>query len=484
MTRTSDSGLAGTDVVAAGETLRRRFVRALRPTPINAVLAEDRQGHPLTRSSVASLALLVVGAGLSFAAQLVIARIIGPDSYGIYAYVLACVTLLGYLSTLGFHVSLLRLVPAYMVKEERTLACGVIRYAQRATAGTAISIALIGLCTIWALRDTLRPELALTFLLGMMAAPFLALHLVGAAIVRAFGGIIASLAPERIVRDGLALALVATVFWGNLYPQDATLAMGSMLISSISVLVLVQISLHRLRPPELGDVTPAYTAEDWWRPALPLTVMMIADNLMSRSAVIALGLTGSTRDAGIFAAAFSMATVTALPRMAVAISFAPTVSTLFALGDQAGLQSVSTRAAWLSFLGTACAAVPLLLLAEPLLSWFGRDFVAGAPIVRVLVLGQLLAAACGPQQHLITMTGNERAGAAILAVCAGLNFGGCMLAIGWIGMTGAAFVTTLTLVGWNVAMAVFIHRNLHLTPAVVAFLKSLAGRIGVAGYGF
>jgi O-antigen/teichoic acid export membrane protein len=317
----------------------------------------------------------------------------------------------------------------------------------------------------------------------MATVPFLALYLVGASIVRAFGGIIASLAPERIVRDGLALTIVAAVFWGNFHRLDAALAMAATLVSAITVLALVSISLRRLRPPALRDVAPAYTAEDWWRPALPLTVMMVADNLMSRSAVIALGLTGNIRDAGIFAAAFSMATVTALPRMAVAISFAPTVSALFALDDRAGLQSVATKAACLSLIGTACAAIPLLLLAHPLLAWFGRDFVAGVPIVTILVLGQMFAAACGPQQHLITMTGNERAGATILAVCAGLNFAGCILMIGSFGMTGPALATTLTLVGWNVAMAIFIHRNLHLTPAVIAFFKIMPGRKREADYG-
>ena len=138
-------------------------------------------------------------------------------------------------------------------------------------------------------------------------------------------------------------------------------------------------SLRRLRPPPLDGAKPAYAAEEWWRPTLPLTVIMIADNLMSRSAVIALGLTGNTRDAGIFAAAFSIATVTALPRMAVATAFAPTVSALFARGDQAGLQSLSAKAACLSLLGTACAAIPLLLLAKPILVWFGRDFVGRGP---------------------------------------------------------------------------------------------------------
>src|SRR5689334_22637619 len=168
MTRISDTGLAGADIAVTGPTPGSRLFRALSTTPVNAIFAKDRQGHPLARASIASLATLVVGAGLTCASQLVIARIIGPDSYGIYAYVLAWVTLLGYLSTLGFHVSLLRFVPAYQARNEWALARGVIRYAQRGTAGTAIGIALIGACTILVLRGTMRPELGLSFLLGMM----------------------------------------------------------------------------------------------------------------------------------------------------------------------------------------------------------------------------------------------------------------------------------------------------------------------------
>jgi O-antigen/teichoic acid export membrane protein len=179
-----------------------------------------------------------------------------------------------------------------------------------------------------------------------------------------------------------------------------------------------------------------------------------------------------------------MAILTAMPRMAVATVFAPTVSALFAREDQAGLQSLSARAACLSLLGTACSAIPLLLLAQPLLAWFGPDFVAGAPIVKILVLGQVLAAACGPQQHLITMTGHERAGAAMLAICAVSSFIACMLMIDWLGTTGVAIVMTLALIAWNVAMGVFIHRRLHLMPGLLASFKAMPRRKRAADCGF
>ena len=66
----------------------------------------------------------------------------------------------------------------------------------------------------------------------------------------------------------------------NMYRLDATLAMGATLLSSIVVLGLVRIFLRRLRPPPLDAARPAFTARDWWRPTLPLTAIMIADNFM------------------------------------------------------------------------------------------------------------------------------------------------------------------------------------------------------------
>src|SRR5207248_6349425 len=144
MTRNSEFGLTGVDTAVTGETLKGGLARALGANSIKAMFAGDRRNQALGRASITSLVVFVVGAGFTCAAQLVIARIIGLDSYGVYAYVLAWVTLLGYLSTLGFPVSLLRFVPAYQVKGEWALAHGVIQYAQRGTAGTAISVALIG----------------------------------------------------------------------------------------------------------------------------------------------------------------------------------------------------------------------------------------------------------------------------------------------------------------------------------------------------
>jgi hypothetical protein len=45
-----------------------------------------------------------------------------------------------------------------------------------------------------------------------------------------------------------------------------------------------------------------------------------------------------------------------------------------------------------------------------------------------------------------------------------------------LGMTGAALARTATLIAWNVAMAVFVYRRLHLMPGLLASFKAKPGR--------
>ncbi len=60
----------------------------------------------IARGSIVAFGIYVGGAGLTYGSQLLLARAIGADSFGLYAYVLAWVTMLAYLAVLGFDVSL------------------------------------------------------------------------------------------------------------------------------------------------------------------------------------------------------------------------------------------------------------------------------------------------------------------------------------------------------------------------------------------
>jgi O-antigen/teichoic acid export membrane protein len=422
----------------------------------------------LARGSAAALVVYVAGAGLTYCAQLAVARTIGAEGYGVYAYVFAWVTVLAYVSALGFDISLLRFVPAYLATREFALLRGVIQYAWRWVAAVGCGIALTGVAVILARYGKLPPDLANTFVVGFALVPVLALVWIRAAVVRGFGGVVSALAPDRVVRDGVLLGLILLASAVTGWSIDASQAMMATLLGSAVGFGLLNLAIRRLRPGAVAAVAPAYDPQTWRRTALPLVVIGAADVLMNRMGVMLLGWIVDTREAGIYALAFNIAFAVLLPRTAVNALLAPAISDLFVRNDQGALRAIVAKAAWWMLLGAACIALPLFVLAEPILSLFGRDFVAGAPALRILLTGQVIVAAAGSQLQLMTMTGHERSAAVLLvsSVVANAAIGAALVIP--LGPTGAALAATMALIGWSTAMGLSIRRHLRLFPGVLA----------------
>jgi O-antigen/teichoic acid export membrane protein len=429
--------------------------------------ARMKGARGLVFKSVAALAIFVLGSGLSFVAQFGAARLLGVDAFGQFAYVCATVTLLASVSTLGFHVALLRLLPAFSSRGEWGLARGVFRFAHVATVLASAAVAVLACAVASMFTRAADGALLHAFWIGFAAIPFLALQLVSSAATRAFGGVALALAPERLVRDGSIVLLIGAAALGGVAPMSATTGVTAFLLSALATALFAGLAARHLRPPVIASASPVYEPASWMRLAPPLTILTLADNLMARSGVLALGLAGLTREAGVFAVAVGFAQLSALPRMAVATMFAPTVSGLHASGDRAGVQALATRSSWLSLFGALCVAIPLLLLLPLVLPTFGPGFEHGVTAAIILILSQIFCAACGPQQHLLTMTGHERAGALLLSIAAVSAFAASLLAVRDFGAIGAATAMAIAQVGWNLAMARFIRDRLQVRPGAL-----------------
>ena len=412
-------------------------------------------------------AFIVYGAGiaLTYFSQLIVARIVGIESYGFYAYVFAWITILVYFSSLGFDIGLLRFIPAYEAVRAWPLVRGVIQYSHRWVAITSIAVALAGAFVAW--RSAIPAELKTTFFAGFALLPILALLRLRCSVVRAFGGVTLAIAPDRIVREGVLITVlgITSLLFG--WTIDAPLAMLALIVGCSVGLGCANLAERKLRPPNLEVVTGTYDAPAWRRAALPLMIIGAAEALMNRAGVIMLGWFADTKDAGIFSLAFSISLAVTLPRIAVNTLFAPTVSSLHAHDEKASIQMLVNRAtAWTLCAGGAIALI-LFIIAEPLLSWFGPGYEVGVPALRILLVAQVIAASAGSQVYVMTMTGHERTAALLLVFGTITNLVATALLIRSHGMTGAAVATLLTLVAWNTAMAYVIWRRLDLMPGVL-----------------
>ena len=99
----------------------------------------------LVRSAGVVLAVQIVGAGLSYGVQVLLARLLGVSHYGTYAYAIVWVGFASLIAGLGFPAASIRFLPVYKIKNDWARFHGFVRTTSRATFATAIVMALCAL---------------------------------------------------------------------------------------------------------------------------------------------------------------------------------------------------------------------------------------------------------------------------------------------------------------------------------------------------
>jgi O-antigen/teichoic acid export membrane protein len=225
----------------------------------NAVLEELRKrlwGVGLARGASVALVVNVMGIALGFASQMVLARILGPEQFGIYAYVLAWTTTLSLVATLGYGDGLMRLVPGYLVAEHWGLLRGIIRYVERSILIAGFGIVGLGAAAMVLLSDHLSPELRHTFLLGFAAVPIFALAQTRSCLARSLGRVFSALAPNAIVRPLTIVLVLPFLALGLDREIGASTAMVITLFGGLLALLLLIVSSRSAYPTPCARCRP------------------------------------------------------------------------------------------------------------------------------------------------------------------------------------------------------------------------------------
>jgi O-antigen/teichoic acid export membrane protein len=142
----------------AGRTCHGWFLD--RMAALSEPFARLTAARDLAIASITAFAVFGAGTGVSFLAQVVAARLLGAHEYGEYAIVVAWTMLLASFCTLGFHVSLVRLIPAYLRCEKWSEANGTVRFAIGIAALVSVVVAALGSAIVVIFISKARPDFA------------------------------------------------------------------------------------------------------------------------------------------------------------------------------------------------------------------------------------------------------------------------------------------------------------------------------------
>src|SRR4051812_3671835 len=419
----------------------------------------------LARGGGSVMALNVAGMAQALLLQVVLARLLGHGGYGQFAYVMAWINILVYVAVMGHDSLVMRSVAAYHARQEWALLAGALRHSTILVGTLSIAISALGAVLVWTGHEV-PGDLASTFLAGFMVLPLLAMLRLNASVLYGQGRVVLGTAPERLGRDAVVLALtgMAGLIAAPLTPPGGV---GVVAVGGGGAPVLI------FHPGRRVTVLPAdapraiYRRRHWVASALILGLSGGSQLLLQRSDVLMIGWLMTAADAGVYVVACNVAELVLFPFLAVSSIVAPTLAVHYARGERSELASFMRTTTLSTLAGSLIIGIPLYVLAPWILRMFGPEFVEGAGVARILMVGICLRAVIGPSHLMLTMTGHERQALWALGCAAAANITLNLVMIPAFGIEGAAAMTILALLGSQIAMAIMAWQRVGIAPPLL-----------------
>lgn len=409
----------------------------------------------LLRGGLGSVAVKVGYAALSFTLAVVLARVLGPKEYGVYAFALAIIMLVSIPAQAGMPVLVVRETARCQSNGDWALVRGLWRWATvwvllfsmvvTVILG-AVIIALVGL-------DKAR---AATLASGFLLVPMIALGNIRGAALRGLRRVVLGQIPESIVRPTLLILAVLSVvlFGGGADVVTPQRVMALYVVVALASFVLGAWLLFRNQPAEIRtSSTPIYERNRWRKTLIPLALISGLQVINQQIDVAILAIFHDDEEVGVYRAVFQLALLVVFGLQAMNIPLQPHFARLYEKRDMVRLQRLVTITARLILTFALPAVVMLMAFGSQVLSLvFGEGYKVGAIALGILATGQLVNAAMGSVGVLLNMTGHEKDAMRGVAISAVANVLLNFLLIPTFGMAGAAASTAMTLTIWNLLL--------------------------------
>lgn len=410
----------------------------------------------LIRAALGSAGIQAANRILSLALGILLARALGAEGYGIYAYAFAIMSLLMVVAEAGVPTLLMRELAASQAKSEWGLLRGVLRRAGQFVTLAACVVALIAMVVLWSVSDKLSSPTLYTTALMLLVLPLSAGAKTVAHALRGLHRVVLAQAVDMLLRPILVLILAGVAFWLSPEFRQPQYAMVAQLLGASIVLIAGLLILWQLMPDKVRTTPPTYRSHEWLRSALPFTLIGGALIVSQQTDIIMMGWFVTSDEVGLYRVAVQGGMLVAFALQVMNAIFSPRFAEFYAKGESRHLQRMIT----LSGRAILCLSFPVVLV---FIAWgdqlatlvFGPQFAASHTALAILATGQFISGGFGCIGVLMSMTGREKLLARGLWGCSLLNVILNLFLVPLYSGTGAAIATA---VSW-----LFLHFILYIS---------------------
>jgi len=402
--------------------------------------------------------------------EVVAARFLGVETYGLYALAFMLAKIGEIIAVFGLPISVLHFLPVHLSRSEKGLALGTI------VGGALLPLVAGSLFAsgVWLLAPFLASVVfaeprAVDYIQNLaLAIPLLALSDFFGQVARGFGRAL----PYIVIRNltpPLCYLPVLLYLWHIGGPQIAVTygVVGAYLVGTLVGLAFVA----RLVSTRIGPVKPIFELRRLYTYAVPIVLNAIVSLAIVWTDLFLLGVFTKTETVGVYRGCMQIVIVFDLVMSACAASTAPIYPVLISEQRREELRDTFLAAVHLATLIATPLFLVILLNGRDILGLLGPQFRTGAAALSILAFGHLVKVSFGAATVLLILGGKQALEARNGALAAAINLVLNLLLIPQLELLGAALATATSLIVLSLLRIVQIRRSFEIETADKAILR-------------
>lgn len=414
------------------------------------------------KQSFLALTVRVLGSASALIMSLLISRSLSIDDAGRFFLAFAIFTVLGTFSTFGFNVAFIRFIGGFLAENNWKVINGVF----------LTGLKVVGLVSVLAgilvyffsdITNVFFPEANLSLLIATLAIsiPCFALYQL---IAHAFQGLHRPLL--SVFFQNISTQLMVIICLAFLIYYDATITAFSVArlfsFSAFISLILCFFLWFSQAHTRIG-VDNSQTS-NLFQSAKPLWFVMVMNTVVQWSGQIIAGAYVDSDQIAILSIAQRLSLLVTFVLIAVNLIAAPRFAASAKLNKLEELRSTSLFCSRIMFCIALPATLLMILFSDFLLGLFGEDYIKGALMLKILVIGQFFNVICGSVGFLLSMSGHEKVFRNVVFFSGPISIILSFSLIPIFGVMGAAIATAIAVASQNLLAVFMVKKHLGFNP--------------------
>ncbi len=408
---------------------------------------------------------------LGFLIQLLFARLLGVENYGLYSLGLTMVNIGVLFATFGMSSGQIRFLGEYIGKGTLNNAKGVILSAFQ-IAGIISIILSIGLIIF-------RKFIAINIfhdkrLIGFL--PWFSVILLFYTFLNLFGGTFQGLKKPSIFffyKEIVERVIRISLFFGIYFIGYKLIgAIFSTIISGAMICFLLFLNLKKVAPFLFeSKVKPTFEKEKFLRYSSNMLFVSFSYFLMGQVNRLILGIYSNARTVGLYTIADTIAQLSIFFLIAFNSIFSSYISELYHTYNKITLSKLySDITRWIISL-TLPLTIWMVIYSDSILKIFGKEYIEAKIALIFLAVGQFINAAVGSNGLILSMTNYQKYEMLNGFFIASLNLGLNIWLVPKYGITGSAIAGMLAISLVNIIKLIEVYIALKMVPYNWKYLK-------------